>query len=304
MSIPYSKGFSTDRVMPRNASPSKTKTPRESDLNIMIVRGVGKVRSFKLSSRLLFFSVLFFSIYLLVSVFVINDYIRRRQEEQVRSKEFHRIQQELETARKALYRSGQRLALLQGQIVRREGNEPSPPISKQKAKPEESKPKAAEPKELERKESKPREPVLEQSGLAAPPPRETAARTEDKPSLLRVGIQDLSVKKNGAKVTVQFKVVNLSEGEGSVRGYVHTIAKADDADPPRIWTYPKVDLQDGRPVDYKQGKRFVIRHFTNIRGEFFLNPAAQPPSSLETLVYDQSGNLILKKDFDIKNAES
>ena len=101
---------------------------------------------------------------------------------------------------------------------------------------------------------------------------------------------------------VNFKLVNIHQDESPVSGYVHIIAINKDADPPQLWTYPKVALRDGFPVDYKRGQLFFIKRFKTIRGEYSLDSEAECLSSVKVVVYDHPGTLIFQKEFEVKNA--
>ena len=103
-------------------------------------------------------------------------------------------------------------------------------------------------------------------------------------------------------MTVVFNLVNVHEDKKSVNGYVHMIAMNKESDPPQLWTYPKVALRNGIPIDYRRGQLFLIKRFKTIRGEYFFSSSKEFPSSMKVLVYDQSGKVILQKEFEVENA--
>ena len=63
-------------------------------------------------------------------------------------------------------------------------------------------------------------------------------------------------------MTIDFKLINLQPSNHPLTGYVHIIAESRKTDPPRIWTYPREKLQNGAPVDFRQGELYTAHsHF-------------------------------------------
>ncbi|MBW2170201.1 MAG: hypothetical protein JRG69_13265, partial [Deltaproteobacteria bacterium] len=81
----------------------KRKHSRSSDLTIMIVARLGKVRSFKISSRFLIWTSLFFAFYILASVIIINDYFDKRRANNALIEKLDGLQHEIEGAKRELY---------------------------------------------------------------------------------------------------------------------------------------------------------------------------------------------------------
>jgi len=46
-----------------------------------------------------------------------------------------------------------------------------------------------------------------------------------------------------------------------------------------------------------------VRNYRIIRGKYFLDSETETPSFLKILVYDESGKLILDKNFELKKAQ-
>jgi len=90
----------------------KEKQPHDAVFHVMVSKGVGKVRSFSLSPRILFVSLLFFVCYIIVSLFIINDYFDKRRANKAQLLKIERLQKEVENVRKHLYQSEQRVILL------------------------------------------------------------------------------------------------------------------------------------------------------------------------------------------------
>ena len=256
--------------------PVKGKRPHESAFHVMVSRGVGKVRSFSLSPRILLVSLLFLACYIIVSLFIINGYFDKLRTNKDQLIKIDRLQKQIENTRKLLYQSEQRVILLKKHD---KNSKPEVAISLEPVRPEKI--------ELEK---------TEEAGDV-----EAEDALEEAPKEATVEIKDLATRKEEGKLTVSFKIVNTDQGDTPLRGYVHIIVTDKESDPLQLWTYPKVALRDGVPIDYKRGRLFVIKNFRTIRGEFFLDSHEGSALSLKILVYNQSGNQILQRGFEVEN---
>ncbi len=243
----------------------------------MIVARLGKVRSFKISSRFLIWTSLFFAFYILASVIIINDYFDKRRANNALIEKLDGLQHEIEGAKRELYSAKQHLTLLESHIYPQE-------IDLEKEE---------EPAEGKRENEK-------MAALAAEDGLVERVAKESQETL--VNIKDLAIKFDGTKLNVIFNLVNVHEDEKPVKGYVHMIAMNKESDPPQLWTYPKVALRNGIPIDYRRGQLFLIKRFKTIQGEYFFSSSKEFPSSMKVLVYDQSGKVILQKEFEVENA--
>jgi hypothetical protein len=242
----------------------------------MIVKGIGKVRSFEISPKILFFASLFFALYVLTSVLVINDYFEKRRQNQDQAKQLQKAQRKLGDMKRDLYRSEQHMALLEDYIQR---------IEKTNSKP-------IQPSRSEKAEKK-----------STAPPTQVASlqMNEDLAQAGKVDIKDLATHKEGAKISVNFKVVNTHEGERPIRGYVHILAIDKTSDPHQVWTYPKVALRHGIPTNYKRGQLFFIKRFKTIHGEIYLSSNMPPPTLVKVLVFNRTGDLIFEREFELED---
>jgi hypothetical protein len=265
-------------VAPRSSKDKtvKRKPSRASYLTIMIVANLGKVRSFRISSRFLTWSFLFFVFYIIVSIIIINDYFEKRWTNNALTEKLESLQYEIEGTKKELYRSKQHLALLESHIYPQEiGIEEEAKLPPDTEVQEENTDRSA--------------------GDSFP-----KNVTEDTRETM-VDIEDLQIKRDNNKLTVFFNLVNVHEGDESANGYVHIIAMNKESDPPQLWTYPKVALRNGIPIDYRRGQLFLIKRFKTIRGEYFFSSSTEFPSSIKVLIFDQSGKLLLQKEFEVEN---
>jgi len=244
-----------------------------SHLTVMFVKGQGRVRSVNISARILLIASLFFLLYIVGSLIVINDYFDKRRNTAVLLNRISQLNVQVEDSTKALEKSRKQLALLEKSI-------------------EDMETQAEDQAEMAGTGTENRDATVS---------KETASSGSDKlsPQEPVVGIADMAFRDEEGKFIVTFKLLNLFKDERAVSGYVHTLALEKNADPPRIRTFPSVGLQDGVPVNYKRGQLFLIKRFRTIHAEYPLEAKTESPSSIVVLVYDRSGTLLLRKEFEV-----
>jgi uncharacterized coiled-coil protein SlyX len=246
------------------------KTRHALPLTIMMVGRTGKVRSFGISPRLLFWAALFLLAYLPLSVLVINRYLELRRSHAVQANTVALLEKELEELRRALDRSNQHMAFLQDYVRHLEDTSEN---MIEAAKPEKPATKRGE------------------SG-----PLDKAPRAQE-----LLSVEDLVIQSQGSRMLVRFKLVNMQPGDSSVGGYLHLLLRGKQSDPPKEWAYPQEKVVNGFPENYASGLLFTIQRFKPIQGRFNLGRSLESPSSVRVLVYDQSGAIILQKDFEVSS---
>lgn len=246
----------------------KKPSRRPAPFTIMVMGRTGKVRSFGLSRRLLFWVSLFLLAYFPLSVLAINRYLELRRSHSAQSETLAVLVKELEDQRKAMIRSSEHLAFLQEYARHLE-----------------------EAAEQAMEASKTEKPAAKRADTS---PAEKAPRGRE-----AVHIEDLVIQKQGSRMLVSFRLSNLQAGDNPVTGYLHIVAKGALSDPPKEWVYPPGKVVNGFPENYRQGQAFTIHRFKPIHGHFNLGPGAETPSSVRVLIYDPSGTIILQKDFEV-----
>jgi uncharacterized coiled-coil protein SlyX len=236
----------------------------------MVAGRTGKVRSFGISPRLLFWAALFLLVYLPLSVVAINRYLELQRSHAAQSDTLNRLEQEVATQRKTIARTQQQLAFFQDYVLQLEGaNEQST------------------------ESSKPEKPVTKRGEAGA---GEKVYKAQE-----RVRIEDVTIQRQGSRMLVGFKVVNLQPGDSAVGGYLHILARAKQSDPPKEWAYPPGKVVNGFPENYRTGQVFTIQRFKPIQGRFNLGQSLESPTSVRVLIYDQAGAIILQKDFEVSD---
>ena len=248
--------------------PVRKKPRRPLPFTIMVMGKTGKVRSFGISRRLLFWAALFLLAYLPLSVLAINRYLELRRSHSVQSDTVTLLEKDLEEHRKALVRSNQHTAFLQDYVRHLEQTS-----------------------EQVMEASKPEKPAAKRAESGA---GEKAPRGQEV-----VNIEELAIQKQGSRMLVSFRLVNMQPGDSTVGGYLHILARGKQSDSQKEWAYPQGKVVNGFPENYRNGQVFTIQKFKPIQGRFNLGQSLESPSSVRVLIYDQAGAIILQKDFEV-----
>lgn len=267
------RGMASPRLEPPSVKP---RTGDENRVTVMILRGVGKVRTFRISPRLFIWAAIFFAAFILCSVLIINEYIRLRKQAAHQAMMIEAQKVQAAKDQKGLVRAKQHIDLLEDYIRTLE---------------EQKEIEAAPPKTV-------KPPVVNA------PPSETTAVQDPEPEEITsalVDVKDLVIQKELTRMRVSFKLVNTTPGDEAVGGYYHMIAKGDTPDPPEEWIYPQQELKNGLPANFKRGKVFLIQRFKPVYWGIDITAGSATPSAIMVLVYDQAGDLILKKSFEVNN---
>lgn len=247
--------------------PVKKTRLRERSLTVMVMGKVGKVRSFRLSRRLLFLALLFFAAYIPFSAYLVNRYFDLSHENRSRQRHIERLEKELSQSAIALSRSKEHILFLEDYVLQVE-----PP---------------------DERASRPPKPQAKKAGDVDG--SRADSRVEGMTKEI-VSVEDLVLEKRGDVLEVDFKVVNLLPDDTTVGGYVHLTAKKEGGATRLDWTYPQVKRVDGLPEDFRRGQMFLIQRFKPIQGLLPLGSGPDAPSVLEILVYDQAGEILLQKE--------
>ena len=254
----------------------KPRTDDENRVTVMILRGVGKVRSFRISPRFFILALVFFLAYLACSVVAFNEYFRLRRQNGLQVQMIEEQKRLAMKDQKVMVRSKQHIDLLEDYIRTLE----------------------------EQRETKTTTIKTAEIPTQKAPPSEVAAPQLEEPEDITsalVDVKDLVIQKELARMRVSFKLVNTLPAGEAVGGYYHMIARGDSSKSPENWIYPQQELENGLPVNFKRGKVFLIQRFKPIYWGFDISAGSNTPSAIMVLVYDQSGDLILRKSFEVNH---
>ena len=113
-----------------------------------------------------------------------------------------------------------------------------------------------------------------------------------------VDISQLTVAHQDRVLTVTFTIINTQE-DTPIRGHVFVLAQFKGSDHDEMLVYPSCPLNDGLPVDFQRGQRFVIKRFKTISSKYALTSALHEPLIVKILVYDNQGNVIFNKTVEV-----
>jgi hypothetical protein len=281
--------------------PPVKKKPRDEDrLTIMIMRSLGRVRSFKISPHIVFWATLFFILYIPFSVFIINNHIKLYRANRAQSTKIKQLEKELIKGQKEMGRFRQHVNLLEDYIRHLEEPEKENSATRRHDYTKEKRPTRKKADTKEKSPTRKVEIIRKETAISDAESPALDSDEEMKP-IGAVDIKDMIIQKEGPRMSVEFKLVNMNPGETAVGGYIHLIAMGSDPNPPPEWTFPRVRLEEGIPVNFRRGQLFLIQRFKPVHGRFYLTPTSEPPTALRVLVYDQSGLLILEKEFEVSH---
>lgn len=257
----------------------------------MLVGRLGKTRSLHISFWPLVWAMTLTGVYLLVSFFIICDYVRLRRQTHSQRGHIAQLTLEADQKEKTIAELKQDNALLSNYIQSQEGgtqkienkipliaaikkSEIKPTAPAPTVKPAEPKPKAEPPA----------------AAVGAPPVPQKEA----------IDVQDLSVKKEESVLNITLKLVNLNASDNATMdGYLHLIGLNRQSDPTRTWSYPYVKVVNELPENFRRGQRFGIQRFREMQGSLSIPAGSDFPATIKVLIYNTQGVLLVNKEYEI-----
>jgi len=260
----------------KEIGPIKEKPVYPKELTIMVIRSVGKPYSFKISHRIILWTSLIFIAYILVSIYTFNRFFFLHRQYNIQSEELEKLEKEHNDNLKELNQAKEYATGLEEYIKNS------------------SDLKRAEDKSLQKEG-----PTVKAMDIARADLYKKD-QGEQKTSNI-VDIKDLVIKKEDSAIIMDFRLVNAIQEQDAIEGYLHIFAMDKKGNYPQEWSYPRDTLKDGFPVDFRLGQSFFIQRFKLYHRQFSMNLNSELPKAIRVLVYDRSGKLILKKEFEVGN---
>lgn len=274
------RGLAAD---PITASQSKGSAPDCKEYTIMLIGSIGKIHSFKISRRFLFYTLAFLSLYIFLSIIVFYLYFRLYFEQDKKIAAFKDMETELHEKRRALDQNRLYTEGLEDYIKNlRRGSDGSV--------------KKSNPSDADLKEGiapADNEKIIEKGEVS--PQKEAVVNTVD--------VRDIKFRIGKSGLTFEYKLTNNLAEHGPAEGYIHIIARDKNGEYPPDWNKDK-DIQDGTPADYKKGQEFFIQRFKTYQRQYKMLPDYELPSLIRILAYDRSGKKILEKDIPVTDVSS
>ncbi len=245
-------------------------------LTIMVIRSVGKIRTFKVSRRLIFWSSLFIIAYIISSIYFINRFFDLRYRYRIQSERLELLEKDHLKTGKKLLRTRQHVAILEDYIQN---------IQEQRV-PE----KVTEPEKKQEAE------IVDRVAEVV---NDESKGEKDLSEVAQ--IEDLVVQEVDSGMSFDFKLVNAKPDEDAIEGYIHIIAMDIEKNTTPEWNSTNDTLKDGFPINFRHGQQFLIQRFKPYHRTFNYNSNSELPSTIRILVYNRSGTLILKKEYKVSN---
>jgi len=119
-------------------------------------------------------------------------------------------------------------------------------------------------------------------------------------SLQRLTIENFQASYNPGKKLFRYKFLLKNPSEDvPISGHLFVILKSGIPGPDSWLVFPRVDLNDGIPKNFKDGDPFSISKYKIITNHISTRDIYE---SVLIYVFSNDGSLILKENFDIKNS--
>jgi hypothetical protein len=254
----------------------KEKPVYPKELTVMVIRNVGKPYSFKISHRIILWTSLIFIVYMLVSLYTLNRFFFLHRQYNIQSEKLEKLEKEHNDSLKELNQAKEYVTGLEEYIN-----------------------KSSDLKRAEDESLKKEEPTAKATDITRADLYKKDQNERKIPSI--VAIKDVVIKKGDSATVIDFRLVNAMQGQDAIEGYLHIIAMDKKGNYPQEWSFPRDTLKDGFPVDFRLGQSFFIQRFKSYHRQFSMNLNFELPKAIRVLVYDRSGKIILKKEFDADN---
>ena len=272
------------------------KNKKHEPLNIIIMRKTGRMYSVDVSPKMLAVGGVFFLIFMVLSVAVINRFTDLYLENK---KLLQRVERLTQTVDDYQYQSQ---VLTQYQKLVDELNK----VDQKKDTVEAEATKkglaggegvSAAPKD------EPTGPVAQADGPTVETAADTMAAIVPTPAQPPLDVEKLSLVPDEGTDTVSFQFIlnNIDPKNKTISGYLFIVLTNSSTNPPRLAAYPEVELKDGLPADYKKGTLFSIRHGKTVKGQIEHLDKAIDYQHAWILAFSEGGELLMKKHLSSEN---
>jgi len=295
--------------------PVKDRSPDSKELTIMLIGSVGKMRSFKISRKVISATSIFFFVYIVVSLVVFYLYFNLYTTHRAQSIDLKNLEAELSDKTKTLEKNKIYIKGLEdfynsardGMEVKADadtGIKKTPATKSVKVSvSRETKTRKPAPGEMEKKADsgteakKAPEPDSPKANIPdETKSQDTAVEADVKDSM---EVRDITFRRTDSELTLNFELTNKKAEQKTAEGYIHIIVMDKNKECPVEWNSSYNKLSDGFPIDYKHGQQFLIQRFRPYQRKYKTNPDSELPFFIRIIVYDQSGQKILEKEFPV-----
>jgi hypothetical protein len=272
------------------------KNKKHEPLNIIIMRKTGRMYSVDVSPKMLAVGGVFFLIFMVLSVAVINRFTDLYLENKKLQQRVERLTQTVDDYQyqSQVLTQYQKLVGELNKVDQKKDTVDSEATKKGVAAGDGV---SAAPKE------EPTGPKASADGSTVETAADTMAAIVPAPSQPPIDVEKLSmVPDEGTdKVSFQFVLNNIDPKNKTISGYLFIVLTNNSTNPPRLAAHPEVELKDGLPVDYKKGTLFSIRHGKTVKGQIEHLDKALDYQHAWILAFSEGGELLMKKHLSSEN---
>lgn len=255
-------------------------------MHIIFVRGLGQIRRTHVWGFYLFAISVFLTIFIVISIFIINDYadlrrenqdLRRKNSKLARLVKKYKIQSQLDRQYPLLARELSRAEQTDRPALntKADGSSEDRSVSESAA-------------------------VTAQSEDSKKAGKGTPAAKKPPVSVAKL---TLTADKTRRTLGFSFSLKKISTETDPVSGYMIIVLVNSKADPPILSPFPaSVKLTNGEPANYRQGQQFAIRRGKTVRGT--IKKISNPEKFDQAIIFSYSprGELLVKETLQVSNA--
>jgi len=121
----------------------------------------------------------------------------------------------------------------------------------------------------------------------------------------RMSVENFEINRDKSSNSLRFKFLlrNTISYNNPISGYVFIVLKPQYLDVSTWHCYPNTVLADGKPQNINSGESFTVARFKTIRGMFTTPPKPEEQYFISIWVFSNSGELMMIKDFYIRDDE-
>ncbi len=115
-----------------------------------------------------------------------------------------------------------------------------------------------------------------------------------------VTIERFAMRCSGSDGNCRFQFILRVAAAGKASGYIFVVLKSDLPGSIPFHAYPRTELNNGRPVNFKEGEPFNITSYKTIQGVIKKLADLDRYRYASVFIFSQDGALLLEKSFDIR----
>ena len=108
-----------------------------------------------------------------------------------------------------------------------------------------------------------------------------------------IRIESLKVEIAEQGLSLNLRLVNLSQNEKLLSGYLMIIVEHQSGEYDKFGTFPEFALASGQPIDYLEGDTYAIRNYKWVTARIPLTKEPEEYQTMKFLVFSDEGEILL-----------